>query len=110
MSLRGCSADRFAVACPRQGGADELTEQWRRPRRARLELRMELAGNEPRMVRQLDDLDEAAALKRARDHEPCIDELRAVVVVDLVPVPVPLVDDRLAVRLLRARARDQFDG
>src|SRR6266576_5902703 len=69
-SLRRGRADRFAVACTGQSGADELAEQRRRPRRPRLELRMELAGDEPGMVRQLDHLDQAARLERARDHEP----------------------------------------
>ena len=77
--------------------ADELAEERRRPRRPRLELRVELAGDEPRVIGQLDDLDEPALLERARDDEAGVDELLAVVVVDLVAVPVALVDDRLAV-------------
>ena len=50
-------------------GADELAEERRRARRARLELRVELARDEPRVIRQLDDLDEPALLERAGDDE-----------------------------------------
>src|SRR5581483_6183319 len=90
-------------------GADEVAEERRRPRRARLELGVELAGDEPRVVRQLDDLDEPALLERPGDDEPVVDELLAVVVVHLVAVPVPLVDHRLPVGLVRARAVGDLD-
>ena len=92
-----------------EGRADEPAEERRRPRRARLELRVELARDEPRMVGQLDDLDEPALLERARDDEPVLDELVAELVVDLVAVPVALVDRRLAVDLARARALAELD-
>ena len=39
-----------------EGGADEVAEQRVRPGRARLQLGVELAGHEPGMVGQLDDL------------------------------------------------------
>ena len=39
------------------------------PRRPRLELRVELAGDEPRVIRQLDDLDQPALLERPGDDE-----------------------------------------
>src|SRR5207248_1258606 len=45
-----------AGARPLQRGGDELAEQRRGPRRTRLELGVELRGDEPRMVGQLDDL------------------------------------------------------
>ena len=61
------------------------------------------------MIGQLDDLDEPALLERARDDEARVDERGPVVVVDLVAVPVPLVDHRLAVGLVRARAVDELD-
>src|SRR5690349_21009400 len=85
-------------------GADELAEERRRTGWARLELRMELAGHEPRVVGELDDLDEPPLLERAGDHEPALDEPRAEVVVDLVAVAVTLVDHRLAIGLARASA------
>ena len=89
--------------------ADEVAEERRRPHRARLELRVELAGDEPRVVGQLDDLDEPALLVRARDDEARVDEPRPEVVVDLVAMPVALVDDRLAVRVARPRALGELD-
>ena len=46
------SGDRGAraLAGTHEGGAHEVPEERRRPRRARLELGVELAGHEPRMV------------------------------------------------------------
>src|SRR4029079_2175327 len=76
---------------------------------ARLELGMELARDEPRVIGQLDDLDETALLERPRDDEPVLDELVAVLVVDLVTVAVPLVDHRLVVDVPRARSVRQLD-
>src|SRR5260221_13509025 len=64
-SLEGaccCEDGRAALEGARAGGADELTEERRRPGRARLELGMELRGDEPRMVRELDHLDEPPLL------------------------------------------------
>ena len=69
----------------------------------RLELGMELAGAEPRVVRQLDDLDQPLVRRRARDDQAVRDELRAQGVVDLVAVAVALVDHRLAVGPRRRR-------
>ena len=62
----------------------------------RLELGVELRGDEPRMIGQLDHLDEAALLEGAADREARVDELLAVGVVHLVAVAVALGDDRLA--------------
>ena len=100
----------MARACALERRPDELAEERRRPRRPRLELRMELRRDEPRMLRQLDDLDEPALLEGAADHEPGLDERLAVGVVDLVAVAVALRDHRLAaVHLARARALDELD-
>ena len=77
-------------------GGDELAEERRRPGRARLELRVELRRDEPRVIGQLDDLDEAALLERAADDEARVDQLLAVGVVHLVAVAVPLGDHGLA--------------
>jgi len=70
---------------------------------------MELAGDEPGVIRKLHDLDQAPGLVRARDDEPGREQLLAVDVVDLVTVPVALVHDRLVVGRLHARSLDQFD-
>src|SRR5689334_622317 len=50
------------------GRADERREQRMRPRRLGLELRVELHGDVPRMIRQLRDLHELAVGRAARDH------------------------------------------
>src|SRR5438128_5276155 len=89
--------------------ADEVPEERRRARRPRLELRMELARDEPRVVRELDDLDEPAFVDRAGDDESMLDEARPEVVVHLVAVPMPLVDDGLPVRLAGARRVRDLD-
>ena len=106
--MTACTAVRSAART--RGRSDELAEERSRPRRPGLELRMELARHEPRVIGQLDDLDEPPALERARDDEPRPDELVAEVVVDLVAVPVALEHDRLApVRLARARPVRELD-
>src|SRR5689334_12780085 len=94
---------RRALARPLECGADEAAEERRRARGPRLELRMELARDEPRMVGQLHDLDEAALLERPGHDEPGVDEPLAEGVVHLVAVAVPLVDHRVAVELARTR-------
>src|SRR5207248_6112010 len=90
-------------ARPGERGADEAAEERRGAGRPRLELGMELTGDEPRMAGELDYLDEAPAVERAADDEAGSDELLAVVVVHLVTVPVALEDDRVAVQLARLR-------
>src|ERR671923_843157 len=51
---------------PRAGerSADEVAKERRRSRGPRLELGVELAGHEPRVIAELDDLDEASFLVR----------------------------------------------
>ena len=68
-----------------------------RPLRPALELGMELAGDEPRVVGQLDDLDEAAVRRLAGQHHARGLERLAVAVVHLEAVAMALVDDLLAV-------------
>ena len=70
---------------------------------------MELARDEPRVIGQLDDLDEAALLERPGDDEPGGDQLVAVLVVHLVAVPVALVDDGLVVDVAGPRALGELD-
>src|SRR6187200_2376422 len=100
-------------SCARAGAlesrGDELAEERRRARRARLELRMELARDEPRVVGELDDLDQSALLERPGHDEPGVDHPLSKLVVHLVAVAVSLVDDRLGVRLQRARALLELD-
>src|SRR5712691_10611187 len=102
--LRGDCADRRALARAGERRTHELAEERGGPRRARLELRMELTCDEPGVIGQLDDLDESPFLERAGHDQPRLDECGSVVVVDLVAVAVTFVHHRLAVRFLRARA------
>jgi len=88
-ALGGSGAHAGAGAIALERCDDELAEERRGSCRARLELRVELARDEPRVIGQLDDLDETALLERPRDDEPVLDELVAVLVVDLVAVAVP---------------------
>ena len=78
-----------------------------RPLRTRLELGVELAGHEPRVVLQLDDLDEPAVRRLTAQEHPGGLERLAVAVVHLEPMAVPLVDDLLAVDRSRLRAGRQ---
>ena len=65
-------------------------------------------GHEPRVVLELHDLDEPAVGRLAgQDHAGAL-QRRAVLVVDLEPVAVALVDDLLAVGLGGLRARREL--
>src|SRR3954452_8023998 len=103
--------DAAAGARALERGGDELPEERRRPGRPRLELRVELRRDEPRVVGQLDDLDEAPFLERAADDEAAVQQLLAKGVVHLVAVAVALGDHGLAaVPLAGAGAVSELDG
>src|SRR5256886_15639739 len=72
--------------------ADERGEQRMRMRRLRLELRMELHGEIPRVLRQFGDLDELAVRRAARDAHAVLRQRALVQAVELVAVTVPLGD------------------
>src|SRR5712691_4271019 len=94
----------------RERRSHEAAEDRMAIERARLELRVELAGEEPRVIRQLDDLDEVAVGGDAGKHQPLLLEQRAEVVVELVTVAMPLGDLLLRVELLRERAVAEHAG
>ena len=99
---------RLAAVAQASAVDDEAVEQRVRALRPGLELGVELAGDEPRVVAQLDDLDEAAVGRHAgQEHARALEGL-AVAVVHLEPVAVPLVDDLLAVHRAGLRARQQL--
>src|SRR4051794_1733793 len=54
------------------GGADELPEQGLGVGRPRVELRVELRGDEEGVLWQLDDLDEALVRRGAADHKAVV--------------------------------------
>src|SRR5215211_5501435 len=100
--MRSNQARPLAVPIPRR--TDEVLKERRRPGGPRLELGMELAGDEPGMVGQLEDLDELTLQVGAGDNEARLGHPLPVQVVDLVAVPMPLEHDALAVGLVRARS------
>ena len=67
-----------------------------RAERVRLELRMELNGQEPGMVRNLGDFVEPVLGEAGELHSPRLHELR-VASLEFVPVPVPFADPGSAV-------------
>ena len=78
---------------PVAGRLHERGEQRVRPVGAALELGVGLGAHEERVTRQLDELDQPVVGRGARADEPGLLEPAAVLVVDLVAVPVALVDD-----------------
>src|SRR6185295_16112797 len=86
------------------GGGDERGEQRMRLRRLRLELRVELHGEIPRMSGQLGDLDELAVGRAAGNLEAAIGQRALVQAVELVAVAMTLVNQVGAVDLLGQRA------
>src|SRR5581483_10695258 len=80
---------------------DEARKQRMRMERLRLEFRMELHREVPRMVGQLGDLDELAVGRAARNPKAVLDERPLVQAVELVAVAMPLVNEGRAVNALR---------
>src|SRR2546422_3789041 len=78
---------------------DEARKQRVRSHRPRLELGMELTSDEPRMVGELDHLDERAIRRQARAAHAVLREHVAIRVRDLVAMAVPLAHLGRIVRL-----------
>src|SRR5204862_7662354 len=97
--LAGCRRGFPPLPLHLRRGRDEAGEERMRPRRPRLELRMELAADEPRMLRVLDDLDQLPVGTHAAEAKAVLGELLAIFVRDLVAVTMPLADLRDAVYL-----------
>src|SRR5438067_4859237 len=81
-----------------------------RMRRLRLELRMELHGEIPRVLRQFGDLDELAVRRAARDAHAVLRQRALVQAVELVAVTVPLGDRVRPVDALRQRSWRELAG
>src|SRR5690606_37548106 len=88
--VRGCRP-RQAQALARARGGDEAGEQRMPIPRRRRELRMELRGEEPRVVRQLDHLDEPVD-GESGEHEAGLLEALEIAIVELVAMAVTLID------------------
>src|SRR5678816_4124709 len=90
------SGDLFgALGLVRQRGVDERLEERMTAPRRRLELRVELDADEPRVhaLRQLDDLGELLALRDRRDHQTRLGEPVEVVLVGFVAMAMALGQD-----------------
>jgi len=71
---------------------------------------MELRPNKERVVAELDDLDQAAVRRAAREHHASIRKQFAIVIVELEAVTMTLVHHRLTVGLGRARPGSELAG
>src|SRR2546422_5370471 len=87
-----------------QGRLDEALEERVALHRPRLELGVELAGDEPGMVAELDHLDQRPVGRHAGEPEPALLEPLAIGVVHLVAVAVTLGDLLAIVDPARQRA------
>src|SRR6266496_5152505 len=108
---------RGAVSLPlklvRERGTDEADEERMAAPRIRREFRVELAAEEPRVLRQLDHFAQIAgrcALRASADGKPGRLEARQVMIVDLVAMPVALGHRGSAVDLVRERTRPDIAG
>src|SRR5450759_4033996 len=88
---------RLAAVAQGHGRGDEAVEQRMRPLGPALELRVELAGDEPRVVAQLHDLHEPSIRRLAGQDHPRSFQERSIAVVHLEAVAVAFVDHLVAV-------------
>src|SRR5579872_521308 len=72
--------------------SDKRLEQWMRFKWLRFELRMELAADEMRMIRQFDHLHISPIRRRSGDLQSGSRHRLFVLTIELVPVPVALAD------------------
>src|SRR5438876_12086618 len=90
--------------------ADEATEQWMRLQRLRFKLRMKLAANEMRMIRQLNHLDVGAVWGRARNSQSACRQRAFVFAVKLVAMPMALADLKLSINSVCQSSRFNLAG
>ena len=83
------------------GGRDKALEERMRPVWFALEFGVELAGDEKGMVLQFNNLDQLAVRRRAAEYEARLLELFPERIVELVPMPVPLINKEGAVEMVR---------
>src|SRR5215472_15228583 len=92
------------------GSADECREQRMRRERLRLELRMELASQEPRMVRRFDNFHINAIGSFAADFESSSRERRLVIAIEFVAMAMALGNLGGLIRARGKRTLLQFAG
>src|SRR5215470_816909 len=76
--------------------------------RLRLEFRMELASEEPRMLGRLDNLHVISVRRASRNLQSRCHQRFFEVAVEFVAMSVALADFELAIRLVRKRSRLEF--
>src|SRR3989441_2533560 len=86
----------------------EIAEQRVRTVRARAELRVELARDKPRVVGQLDDLDQASVGREPAEHHAPLAHHLTIFVVELEAMAVALVHDLLSIGLVCVGTRQQL--
>src|SRR5882762_5106386 len=92
----------------RVGGADETPEQRMWLVRFAAEFGVKLAGDEKRVIRQFDYLDQFAVRRRAAEDEVGLLEFVAIGVVEFVTMTMPFVDHKRAVKLGGHRTHHQL--
>src|SRR5690349_3604619 len=109
LGLRQLRAFRRPLAGLARRGADELAEERLGAIRPRVELGVELGGDEEGVIWQLDHLDQPLVGRGSAADQALVFEPAAQLVVHLVAMAVALVDDGLAEDLARPRAVVQLD-
>ena len=95
---------------PLDCGFDKASEQRVGSQRFAFELRMELHGNEPRMVGDFNDFHQAAIWTGAgKSHSVCL-ELLPIQIVELVSMPMPFIDFIATVGLAGGAVPIKFAG
>src|SRR5262249_60217434 len=94
----------LAQLAPVQARLNERLEERMSGGWLRFELGMALHRQEPRMVPQLNYLDQFAIRARAGDDQPIGLELLPILIVELIAVPVPFVNEKTAIGLVSPAA------
>src|SRR5690606_33545509 len=89
--------EKLVLARMLDRGLHKTLEQAMPVTRCRCEFRVELAGHEPGMIRHLNHFNQGLVARAASNQEASLLQLRQVVVVDLITVPVTLHDALLAI-------------
>ena len=91
----------FFLCAMRHRRADEPRKERVRTRRAGFEFRVRLRSDEPRVVAQLHHFHDVLVRGDAADVHPRVLQRLAVVVVDLITMAVPFVDELLLICRIR---------
>src|SRR5580765_2664747 len=89
-------------------GANERREEWVWLERLRVEFRVELAAEEPRMFRRFDDFDVIFIGRATRNLQSRSDQRLLVFAVEFVAMAMPLADFERSVSFVRKGSRFQL--